>query len=106
MMKTTLMMKMRMMKMMMLCALTGHLLDSKSFAVTQGEAVVGQCAQNDGRINQILLKEEQTNVQTLEPHQHSILWSTGQNSRTSGNESPSLTDVQRTISSSKGYLDK
>lgn len=58
---------------MMLCDLWFHLLDSQLLAVTEGEAVVSQRAQHDGGVHHILLKAQKPHVQSLKPHQHSVL---------------------------------
>lgn len=55
-----------------LCTL-GASLDSQLLAVTEGEAVVGECAQHDGGVHDVLLKAQQPDVQALKPHQHGVL---------------------------------
>lgn len=57
----------------MLRGLWFHLLDSQLLAVTEGEAIIGERAQHDGRVHHILLKAQEPHVQSLKPHQHSVL---------------------------------
>lgn len=53
-----------------------HSLDSQLLAVTESKAVVSERAQYDGRVHYVLLKAQESNIQTLKPHQHSILCET------------------------------
>lgn len=48
-------------------------LDAQLLAVAEGEAVVGQGAQHDGRVHHILLKAEEPHIQSFEPHQNCVL---------------------------------
>lgn len=50
-----------------------HSLDSQLLAVTEGEAVISECAQHDGGVHHVLLEAQEPHVQALKPHQHSVL---------------------------------
>lgn len=55
-----------------------HSLNSQLFAVTKGKAIVSECTQHDGRVHQVLLKAQEPHVESLKPHQHSVLWNTSE----------------------------
>lgn len=56
-------------------------LDSQLLAVAEGEAVIGERAQHDGRVHHILLEAQQPHIESLKPHQHSILCSTSNSNK-------------------------
>lgn len=41
--------------------------------MAEGEAVIGERAQHDSRVHNVLLKAQQPHVQTLKPHQDGVL---------------------------------
>ena len=49
--------------------------------MTEGETVVSECAQYDGGVHHVLLKAQEPHVQSLEPHQYSILFKTSKENR-------------------------
>lgn len=57
-------------------AARGHSLDSQLLAVTEGEAIIGESAEHDGGVHHVLLEAQEPHVQTLEPHEHSIVCAT------------------------------
>lgn len=42
--------------------------------MAEGEAVVGQGAEHDGRVDDVLLKTQKARVEALEPHQLGVVW--------------------------------
>ncbi len=42
--------------------------------MAEGEAIVGKCTEDNGWVDDILLKSQQPHIETLKPHQVSILW--------------------------------
>lgn len=68
----------------MLC-LWFHPLDSQLLAVAEGEAIISERAQHDGGVHYVLLKAQEPHIQSLKPHQHSILCSTSKNNKENKN---------------------
>lgn len=41
--------------------------------MAEGEAIIGKCTENDGGVDNILFKAQQSHIEPLKPHQMSIL---------------------------------
>lgn len=50
-----------------------HSLNSQLLAVTKGEAIISERAQHNGRVHHVFLKAQEPHIQSLKPHQHSVL---------------------------------
>jgi len=63
------------------CFIDPHSLDPELLAVAEGEDMVGERAQYDGGVYHVLLEAQQAHVESLEPHQHGVLWRAGRQHR-------------------------
>lgn len=54
-------------------------LDSQLLAVTEGKAIISERTQHDCGVHHILFKAQEAHVQSLKPHEHSVLCNTSKN---------------------------